>query len=195
MTDPSPPGRASRRRNGWLLALTLICAWVVVLTFVLPRRRPDLAAPQLEVGPGVTKADFSWAFEDLNGRPATFDRFRGRAVFLNIWATWCGPCLTELPSIVNLAADPRLKDVAFVAMSVDESPETLRRFVAERKLTLPVYRATSLADAFQTAGIPATFVIAPDGTIVGSLVGSARWDTPENVELLESLAKKARAAP
>ncbi len=193
MTHSPPPKRG--RRLGWMVALGLTIAWAVVLTVVLPRRNPDLASATIEPATGASQADFSWTLEGLDGQPYPLKKLKGRAVFLNIWATWCGPCRDELPSIVALAANPRLKDVAFLCASVDEDPEALRQFVTRTGLKLPVARSTSLPAEFRTVGIPATFWIAPDGTIRASLVGSSQWDTPENVDALERLAKATVTTP
>ena len=99
--------------------------------------------------------------------------------------------MAELPAIATLAANPRLKDVAFVCVSTDESPEVLRRFVRDKKWPMTVLRSTELPDVFLTDGIPATFLIAPDGRIAASEVGAARWDDPSVVEFLERLASPA----
>jgi len=174
----------------WLLALGLTCAWALFLTFFGPKGpRGDLAPPRLEPQPPTSVADYAWTLEGPDGKPVDFGRFRGRAVFLNIWATWCPPCLDELPAIANLAANPRLRDVAFLCASTDDDPEVLRRFLAGHAWKFPIARATSLPPAFQTAGIPATFLIAPDGKIVATHAGPAQWDAPDVVDLLERLAK------
>src|SRR5205823_4576372 len=119
--------------------------------------------------------------------------YRGKAVFLNVWATWCGPCVRELPAIANLAANPRLKDVAFVCVATDEDQDAVRRFLAQRKLNLPVLHAVGRPpEVFATPYIPATFLIAPDGRIVHVEQGSAQWDDPAVVDKLETLAKSGR---
>ena len=184
-----PEAPRPRRRKGWLLAIGLICAWGLFLAFFGPERpRTDLSPPALEPQPPRNVADYAWTLEGLDGKPVDFGRYRGRAVFLNLWATWCPPCLDELPSIANLAANPRLKDVAFLCVSTDEDPEELRRFVAGHPWKLPVVRATSLPLAYQSDGLPATFLIAPDGRIVATHAGPARWDAPDVVDLLERLS-------
>ena len=85
--------------------------------------RPQAAGPTLEDSGTGEPASYDWTFLDLE-RPAGDVRpFKGKTVFLNIWATWCGPCVKEMPSIARLAEDPRLKDkgIAFVCVSIDES--------------------------------------------------------------------------
>jgi hypothetical protein len=98
-----------------------------------------------------------------------------------------------MPSISNLAADPKIKekDIAIVCVSTDESAEELRAFLKGKDWGMTILRATSLPRAFQTEGIPATFLIAPDGRIVTTTEGPAQWDDPSVVELLVKLAGKA----
>ncbi|HEX8200711.1 MAG TPA: TlpA disulfide reductase family protein [Isosphaeraceae bacterium] len=182
MTEMS--SRAPRYRwAGWVVGLAL--AWVVYLIPWGPRGE----GPRPEM-----RADFQWTMADLAGAPVEFAHYRGRPVFLNVWATWCPPCVAELPSIARLAANPALRDVAFLCVSVDEDVETVRRFVRDRGMTLPVaWDAGTMPAVFRTEGIPATFIIAPDGRIVRAEVGSAQWDNPSVIELLKSLAETAPA--
>ncbi len=176
-------------RTWWIIGLGFAVAWCLILIFVVPRQ--GLGTPRLD-NPGAGRpAQFDWKLSDLNDAPVDFARYKGRTVFLNIWATRCPPCVAELPAIATLAANPRLKEVAFVCVSTDESPEVLRRFVRDKKWPMTVLRATELPDVFLTEGIPATFLIAPDGRIAASEVGAARWDDPSVVKFLERLASPA----
>jgi thiol-disulfide isomerase/thioredoxin len=193
MPDPD-----RRRHLTWfLIVLALVVAWSVFLIVFGPRPGGvALGTPRLGMASPPRPADFSWALRDLDDRPVDFARFRGRAIFLNIWATWCPPCVAELPSIASLADDPRLKDVAFVCVSTDDSAEAVRRFLQGKNWSMTILRATDLPASFATDAIPATFLIAPDGTIVVSEVGGAQWDDPKVVDLLERLARgKPSAAP
>lgn len=185
---PTPP--SGKRRRAWTAVLVLAAAWIAFAIFYHPEQGSDLKAPGLSPSSTQARADFDWPLENLDGTPLNFGQFKGRAVFLNVWATWCPPCRAELPAIAHLAADPRVKDVAFLCVSTDEDASTLREFVADKKMKLPVARASSIPDVFATEGIPATFLIAPDGKIVVSHVGAAQWDDPSIVEYLEKLAKR-----
>jgi len=101
-----------------------------------------LAPPRFAGSSTGGRADYSWPVTDLDGRPVDLGRYRGKAVFLNVWATWCGPCVAEMPSIARLAADPRLKDVAFVGISVDDDAAPVRRFLKEHGLSCTIRRAS-----------------------------------------------------
>jgi len=135
-------------------------------------------------------AAFDWSLVDLDDRTVPFSRFKGKPVFLNIWATWCGPCVGEMPSIARLAQDPRLrgKDIEFVCVSTDESSGVVRRFLEGRDWSMTFLRADKLPPVFATEAIPATFVIAADGRIAASEVGAVDWHEPRIVSFLEKLA-------
>jgi thiol-disulfide isomerase/thioredoxin len=175
--------------GGLALGLILAIAWALFLIGFGPRsgsRGPDLG--------GATGADvsaLSWPLLDLDGKPVDFARFRGKPTFLNIWATWCPPCLEEMPSIAALAKNPKLAGVQFVCVSTDESAEKLRTFVATRNWPMTILRAEAIPPVFLTDGIPATFLIGADGKVASSQVGSANWDEPEVVAFLEKLSRAA----
>jgi thiol-disulfide isomerase/thioredoxin len=180
-------------RIWWYLGLGAVAAWCLYLAFLGPK---VLVGPALLEGTGLDRpADYGWTLRDLDDAPVDFGRYRGKVVFLNIWATWCPPCVSELPSIANLAADPRLADVAFVCVSTDESAEPVRKFLRDKSWKMTVLRATELPPVFATDGIPATFVIAPDGLVVSSVIGAAKWDDPPEIAFLERLAKPAPNRP
>ena len=184
-------------RTWWIVGLGFVVAWVVYLAVFGPSETRELPTPGL--GPVLgrpDRADFAWSVRDLNEKPATLESFRGKTVFLNVWATWCGPCVAELPAIARLAANPRLKDmdIAFVCVSTDQSAGTVRSFLRGKDWPMTVLIASDVPAPFATQGIPATFLIAPDGRIVAAEVGSAAWDDPSVVAFLENLAKPRPAA-
>jgi thiol-disulfide isomerase/thioredoxin len=178
-------------RIWWLVALGFVIAFSLFRSGLIPGMKGKLPPPQLSVSARPQNADFQWIVHDLNDAPVPFAQFQGKAIFLNIWATWCPPCVAELPSISRLAADPRLKEVAFVCVAIDDAPATVREFVKGKDWPMTILHATSLPAVFSTEGIPATFLINPDGRIVAAKVGGADWDDPPVVALLEKLAKPA----
>jgi thiol-disulfide isomerase/thioredoxin len=190
--DPQRDDVGSTARRYWLIALGLAVAWAAFLAIFGPKGSSrTLPKPALRPPGAPAPVDFNWTIADLDGRPVDFAVFRGRPVFLNIWGTWCPPCVAEMPAIDQLAANARLKDVAFVCVATDEDPETVRQFVARRKLSVPVYHAQALPPAFYARGIPATFILDAEGRIVVQELGAAGWDDPSVVDFLEQLAGEA----
>ncbi len=172
--------------RSWLyIVIAFVGFWIVYLAFFAPGNRRPLESSAIDV-----PADYDWAAEDLHGQPVSFSQFKGKTVFLNIWATWCGPCVGEMPSIARLAENPRLKDrnIEFVCVSTDDSTEKVSRFVRDKNWAMTVLRSTSFPPVFTTEAIPATFIISPAGRIVAAEVGASDWDTPETLAFLEKTA-------
>jgi thiol-disulfide isomerase/thioredoxin len=183
MSEPKQQPRSDRTLL--YAGLAFVVLWGIYVAWFSPFGR--LARPALGRMPTPLPADYSWRLLDLNDGPVDFSRFKGKTVFLNVWATWCGPCVSEMPTIEKLASKPALKDVAFVCVSTDDSAATVRRFLAGRNWPMTVLRATGLPPVFETQGIPATFLIAPDGRIAAAEVGAVNWDDPAVVALLLDL--------
>jgi thiol-disulfide isomerase/thioredoxin len=182
-------GPASQSHRVWrLVLLGFVLVWCAALLVFGPRGTGGV--PRLR-GTGLDRpAAYDWMALDLDDRPVAFARYQGKPVFLNIWATWCPPCVEELPSIARLAANPRLKDIAFVCISTDERAEDVRRFLRTKRWGLTFLRTTALPKVFLTDQIPATFVIAADGRIVATGLGSATWDDPSVVAELDQLVQR-----
>lgn len=136
---------------------------------------------------------YSWKVVDPSGSPVDLAWYKGRPVLLNVWATWCGPCLMEMPSLIALSQRPELKEanVAIVLVSTDGDLEPVRRFLSANDVgdAEILIAAEMPPPEFRTAGIPATFLINPSGQIVRSEVGAKDWNTDETANELVALAK------
>jgi thiol-disulfide isomerase/thioredoxin len=128
------------------------------------------------------------SFQDATGTTMTLDRFRGKIVVLNLWATWCTPCVAEMPMLDRLQERLKDRDVIVLALSLDRGgPSVIREFYGQsgiRHLEIfndPDMRAQS---AFQTVGLPTTIIIDRQGNERGRLVGPAEWDTPQAVDIV-----------
>ncbi len=176
---PEPPPRKNRP---WLYAaLALLVVWFVYLSMFGPRRHA-----RLENSGMSEPAPYNWPLADLDGKPVSFADYRGTTVFLNIWATWCGPCRSEMPSIARLADHPRIvkQNIAFVCVATDDQGQTVKSYLEGKNWPMTFLRADRLPTTFVTEGIPATFIIDPNGKIIATEVGAADWDEPQVVELL-----------
>jgi peroxiredoxin len=135
--------------------------------------------------------------QTLDATPArrTLDDYRGKVVVLNVWATWCGPCRVEMPSIEALHREFGSQGLEVVAVSIDEAnaEEAIREFVKEYGLTFDVlYDPTHRIErSYQTSGVPETFVIGRDGVIRKRVIGATRWDAePVRALVRELLAER-----
>jgi len=152
---------------------------------------PPLQFPDMTKLPNYGSVDRKWMFEGLDGRRAELSDFRGKVVFLNFWATWCGDCAQELGSIHSLETKLRGAPVEFVLVS-DEDPAKIAGFVARLPFSIsPYVTSEKPPPAFATFELPTTFIVAPDGTIVYRHLGVARWNQETCVKFLRALAAES----
>jgi peroxiredoxin len=113
--------------------------------------------------------------------------YRGRVVLLNFWATWCGPCVEEMPSLLDL--HHRQPDLVILAVSIDDDPNAYASFIARRHVDLVTVRDPnrSAAKLYHTEMWPETYVIDRQGVIRRKFVGSQDWSRPEIAAYLKSL--------
>jgi thiol-disulfide isomerase/thioredoxin len=124
----------------------------------------------------------SGGFKGANGSRHTLEDFRGQVVLLNIWATWCGPCRAEMPSLDRLQAMHGADGLQVLAVSVDREGDQVRRFYQKsgiRNLKVYIDSERGTQSAFRARAIPTTVLIDRDGNVVGSMVGATQWDSPE----------------
>jgi len=119
------------------------------------------------------------AFElpDLAGRPVRLEASHGRVVLLNFWATWCTPCLAEMPALESLARELRDRGLDVLAVNHEEAPDAVRAFLAANRLAVPVLLDPSgdVARQYRLQALPTTFVIDRGGGVVGAALGYRDW--------------------
>jgi peroxiredoxin len=116
--------------------------------------------------------------------------YAGEVVLFNIWATWCGPCEFEMPSMQRLYNDLGEAGLKVVALSVDAAgPDHVLKWVEERDLTFEILhdRSGYTETAYQVTGYPESFVIDRDGIIVKKVIGPLEWDHPTQRALFRQL--------
>ncbi len=130
----------------------------------------------------------------LQGGEVDLASHRGKVVVLNFWATWCPPCVAEMPSLERLHRALSPEGLSVVTVSTDEDEAELRRFVTGRALTLPVLRDPGgrvAGDAYHTTGYPETFVLDRAGRVLQHVVGPAEWDSAERLAYFRGLLEGA----
>ncbi|OQM75662.1 TlpA family protein disulfide reductase [Manganibacter manganicus] len=136
-------------------------------------------------------------FEDGEGNDKTLADFRGKAVLLNVWATWCLPCREEMPTLDRLQAKLGGPDFEVLALSMDRAgPDAVRRFFSEigiENLALYIDPSAKSMFALGVVGLPTTILIDGEGRELGRLVGPAEWDSPEMAEFIRSKITRDRA--
>ena len=187
----SEAAAAPARRGRWAGLAALLVFGLAVLG-VLPARRTASDAGFVELI-GMPPAAFS-PFFDRDGRPVSLEAFRGKTVVLNLWAPWCVPCLTEMPSLDRLAG--RLPADAFAVVAVTKDPvgpsssrATFDRMRLKR-LALYLDPEGKLAPEIGARGYPMTLILAPDGAPIAYREGAADWDSDAMVAKLVALAAR-----
>jgi len=191
-------------RKQWLVILGTSVALGVALWVAMLRLAPELfplkiggAAPDFAAIP-VAASGASGVATAKSAAPETkgIDDYRGDVVLLNIWATWCGPCREEMPSMQRLHERLGPQGLKVVAVSVDDpgSARRIRAFADELGLTFELLHDASKAIelAYQTTAVPESFVIGRDGTIRRRSIGAEAWDSETNVAQLERLLAEPR---
>ena len=135
--------------------------------------------------------DYSFSVKDMNGEVVPFDTYKGKVVFLNLWATWCGPCRAEMPSIQKLHDKTKSEDVVFVMLSRDDDREEakVKNYIKRNNFSFPVVMLSgNITPQLNVPSIPTTFIINKEGKIVNQIVGSTNYNTEKYRKLLQELA-------
>jgi thiol-disulfide isomerase/thioredoxin len=136
-------------------------------------------------------------FTDADGKSVSLADFQGKPVVVNLWATWCHPCLKEMPSLDRLQAalDGKL---AVAAVSEDRGgAERIVRFVEAmdlKKLKIYLDPKSDVAHAFKVRGLPTSIVIDAKGRVVGRVEGAAEWDSAQMIDLLKPFLESGKEA-
>ncbi len=133
-------------------------------------------------------------FLDAEGERRTLAEFRGKVVMLNLWATWCAPCVREMPALDRLQASRGSDRFEVVAITFDRSLDDARAFYEERGITaLDLYQdsSTAMAGLLGVKGIPITVVYSPQGEELARLANGAEWDSPDALAFVDAVLAEA----
>lgn len=133
-------------------------------------------------------AEYNWSVKDLSGKTVNAGDWKNKVLVLNMWATWCGPCVAEMPSLENLYEKTKNDGIVFALVS-DEDQETVNEFIQKRKFSLPVYTAENLPQIYRGDAIPRTLIVAANGKIVFDHLGAAKWDSETTVNFLKTVSQ------
>ena len=155
---------------------------------------PKLEAPSAE-DMKVTTIDFDsnmLQFSDLENNIFTLQNFKGKNLFINYWATWCNPCLAEMPYMAELYENYKdEEDIIFLYLS-REKLEIIKNYIPkdESLQQLPIYKIITDDEFFATSGIPTTFIINSDGEVIVKDLGSAFWNDESVFKFIDNLIGK-----
>jgi thiol-disulfide isomerase/thioredoxin len=172
------------------------------------RTEPDINGLP-EVSPEITRAfgdagipvlSRAIPIEDFSAELAAGGRIKltdlaGKVVFLNFWATWCGPCRMEMPSMEALYQELKDEGLEILAVDVQEGKKDVTDFIASYKLTFPAVLdpAGNIAAIYGIEAFPTTYIIDRNGNIITRVVGAVNWTTPELVNAFRTLLRVSAA--
>jgi len=173
--------------------LFVVCIVLVLAVIVALQEKDSLfnLSPRSRLQPGFPAPDFS--LPGLDGKTVRLNDYKGKVVFLNIWATWCPPCREEMPSMERLYQELKGQDFEILAVSVDASgAKTVAPFVKEHRLSFPVLLDPegTMKPLYGTTGIPESFIINKEGGIEQVVIGPMDWATPDVVRFFRNLIEK-----
>ena len=186
MASPEASPGKSRSWNVTLLWLAPVFVLVAILAFGWWTR----PAPEPDLGPRVGQPLADFILPDMNGEPVHLAALRGKVVFINLWTTWCPPCIEEMPTIQRLYEELHPKGLVVLAINMDAlGRQTVEPFLDRRRLTFPILLdpESRTERLYRTAGIPESFIVDKAGLLVEKIVGPRDWAHPEILALFERL--------
>ncbi len=180
------------------LFLALLAVVVLVPVLVLQTSQADKGPPRSGWMEQFTVIDDRLpapevALVDGAGAPVTLADFKGRVILVNFWATWCAPCVREMPSLDRLQAKRGGGDFLVMAVNEDRGGAKVAKPFLEKlgtaNLSLYVDKKMALMRALKVRGLPTSFLIDREGRVVGKLEGIAEWDAPEVEALIDYYTK------
>jgi cytochrome c biogenesis protein CcmG/thiol:disulfide interchange protein DsbE len=135
---------------------------------------------------GATAKDFTLQDSD---RKVSLDQFRGQVLVLNFWATWCPPCVEELPSLMTLQERLRGRGITVLGVSIDVDDDAYHRFLKLHNINFLTVRDPDekVAHMYGTSGWPETYIIDRQGVMRRKFVGPVDWNSPEVIQFLSRL--------
>ncbi len=172
-------------------------ARVVLSLCVVAVLAPTIAAAQDSfkaldlIKPARAQAAKDFVAPSPDGKPVKLADYRGKAILLNFWATWCPPCREEMPAMERLFQRYKDKGLIVLAVSVDSDIVVVPPFVKQNKLTFPIGHdpKMALAERYGVRALPSSFFINRQGNLSALAIGPRAWDTKPAYAVVESLLK------
>jgi peroxiredoxin len=162
------------------------------------RRRPGKVLPLVDamkeldlIRPARAKLAEDFTLATPGGGTFKLSEHRGKVVMVNFWATWCPPCLEEMPAMERLYRQQKDAGFTLVAVSVDTDPKKIAPFIAEHKLTFTVGLdpRMDLANAYAVRALPSSFLVGRDGNLTALAIGPRHWDNDAAHSVVEGMTR------
>jgi peroxiredoxin len=170
----------------FLAITTLLVVWS------LKQNNPSFqSANQVPIRVGLPAPDFT--LPGLDGKKVSLSDYRGKVVFVNIWATWCPPCVEEMPSMQNLYQKLKSENFEIMAVSIDsQGAKVVAPFMKKYKLTFPALMDSmgTIKRIYKATGVPESYIIDKDGILAKKVIGPLDWSQPDILRLFRDLIQK-----
>jgi thiol-disulfide isomerase/thioredoxin len=178
--------------NGLFIAFILLVLFVPSAKALLMQGLMQLGLfrPTIETEKQVLSADLSAIkFKDAKGNVVSLADLKGKVVFINFWATWCPPCLAEMPSVNKLHQQfGNDKEVVFLMVDADSNFEKAQAYMDRKKYKMPVYIAAStIPDVLFKGSLPTTVVLDKEGRLSYNEAGAANYSSPKFIDFIQQL--------
>ena len=153
------------------------------------------AATPGEVGVGEWLRDAT--MQGLNGPPRRLSEFRGKALIINVWASWCGPCRQEMASLDRLAWLELARDFNIIGISTDDYPDRAKAWLKDSNATISQFIDSKLQmeNMLGASRLPLTVLVGADGRVVEKIYGAREWDSPDALNLIRNAFRTRERAP
>ncbi|PCI25192.1 MAG: hypothetical protein COB67_11020 [SAR324 cluster bacterium] len=170
-----------------LIAFSICFAGTLLAGGTLDGIKPPY--PIQKISPPVEVYAFSLV--DPQNNPVKLGDYKGKILLLNFWATWCIPCVKEMPDFEALLAALEGEDFAILGINVMDSKSRVLRFLKQKKITLPIaLDAKGIYPKYKVQNFPTTLILNKEGQEIGRTVGIREWDSPESIEFFRTLSRK-----
>jgi peroxiredoxin len=140
---------------------------------------------------GLPAPDFT--FPGLDGKMVSLSDYRGHIVLVNVWATWCPPCVDEMPSMERLYKELKGENFEILAISIDAlGTKAVAPFMKKYNLSFPALMnpGGTIKTLYQTTGVPESFIVNQEGILINKIIGPRDWAAPEIIGFFRDLLQK-----
>jgi peroxiredoxin len=161
----------------------------LIVAFILLTAMGAYSPADSDKSPPVIEKAADFSLKDPRGGAVSLSSMRGKVVLLNFWATWCPPCISEMPSLNKLYQELRPRGFEVVAVSLDKSAENVREYVSKKgfKFLVLIDESNTVSRRYKVFSTPTTFLIDRKGNIVERFYGEYDWQDPDVKAKIEKL--------
>lgn len=182
--------RDERKKANYPAAiLVLLAVSGLLILFSLKQNNSYLGFSPLETGLPAP----NFMFPGLDGKMVSLSDHRGHVVLVNVWATWCPPCVDEMPSMERLYKELKGENFEILAVSIDAlGTKAVAPFMKKYNLSFPALMDpdATIKTLYQTTGVPESFIVSQEGILIKKIIGPRDWATPEVIGFFRDLIQK-----